>query len=540
MERIFYNARLHALDGVLPQTALAVENGRICALGSDDELLARAGEGVERIDLGGRTVYAGFGDTHMHLLHFGVTLSEAELKDAHSMDEVKRIIREFIDKNRVPSGTVVYAHGWNQDLFPDRHIPTRLDLDEVSDVHPIVASRICGHLVTGNTAALKHFGITSETRVPGGEVLLDENGIPTGVVTENATELFYKSSSDVPVERVMDILRASTAYAASRGITSVHSDDLHGMTGCSPQTVVEAYRRLAEADELSVRVNEQCQLVDDEEFNWFFGAGYGAGQTFGAFKLNSRKIISDGSLGGRTACMRAPYADDPTTCGILCYTSEELDKMVLQAHERNMPVAVHAIGDKAMELALNAIEKAQKARPDLHPRHGIVHCQITDEGLLDRFRELGVQAYVQPVFLEYDAHIAAARVGEDLAATSYNWKSLLERGVNVSGGSDCPVENMDSLPNLYCAMTRMDFDGKPEGGFHPEQNLSAQQALQVFTINAAAASGDEDHRGDLRVGFDADLTILEKDFFDVPAEAVKDVPVFMTVMGGKIRYRADA
>ena len=144
------------------------------------------------------------------------------------------------------------------------------------------------------------------------------------------------------------------------------------------------------------------------------------------------------------------------------------------------------------------------------------------------------------MFLEYDAHIAAARVGEALAATSYNWKSLLERGVNVSGGSDCPVENMDSLPNLYCAMTRMDFDGKPEGGFHPEQNLSAQQALQVFTINAAAASGEEDRRGDLRVGFDADLTILEKDFFDVPAVQVKDIPVYMTVMGGKIRYRADA
>ena len=168
MERIFYNARLHALDGVLPQTALAVENGRISALGSDAELLASADEGAERIDLGGRTVYAGFGDTHMHLLHFGVTLSEAELKDARSMDEVKRIIREFIDKNRVPAGTVVYAHGWNQDLFPDRRIPTRCDLDEVSIKHPLVASRICGHLVTGNTAALAHFGITAQTSVPGG------------------------------------------------------------------------------------------------------------------------------------------------------------------------------------------------------------------------------------------------------------------------------------------------------------------------------------------------------------------------------------
>lgn len=540
MERIFYNARLHARSGVLPQTALAVEKGRICALDSDEALLAHAEKDTECVDLGGRTVYAGFADTHMHLLHFGVTLTEAELKDARSVEEVKHIIREFIDKNHVPAGTAVYAHGWNQDLFDDRHIPTRQDLDEVSMEHPIVASRICGHLATGNTAALAHFDITAQTRVPGGEVLLDENGVLNGVLTENAVNLFYQSGSDVPVERVMDILRTSSAYAASRGITSVHSDDLHAMAGCSAQTVIEAYRRLAEADELSVRVNEQCQLLNDDEFNWFFDAGYGVCKTFGTFRLNSRKIIADGSLGGRTAYLREPYADDPVTCGVLCYTAQELDKMVLQAHERNVPVAVHAIGDRAMELVLDAIEKAQKARPDLHPRHGVVHCQITDEGLLDRFRNLGVQAYVQPVFLEYDAHIATARVGERLAATSYNWKSLLERGVNVSGGSDCPVESMDSLPNLYCAMTRMDFEGKPEGGFHPEQNLTAQQALELFTCNAAAASGDEDHRGDLRVGFDADLTILERDFFDVPARQVKDIPVYMTVMNGKIRYRAGA
>ena len=214
------------------------------------------------------------------------------------------------------------------------------------------------------------------------------------------------------------------------------------------------------------------------------------------------------------------------------------ERMVLMAHRRGMPAVIHCIGDAAMEICLNAIEKAQKACPEQHPRHGIIHCQITDEKLLDRFAELGVQAYVQPVFLEYDAHIVDDRVGRELGRTSYAWRSLLERGVNVSAGSDCPVENMDSLPNIYCAVTRMDFDGKPEGGWNPQEDLSPEQALRIFTRNVAAVTGEEDHRSDLIPGNDADLTILDEDFFEVPAEHIKDIQPYMTIVDGKIRFRA--
>ena len=537
MDRIFYHARLHSLDGVLPQTAVAVRDGKIAALGSDEEMLALDGE---KIDLGGRTLYAGFGDSHMHLLHFGVTLSEVELKDARSLDEVKALCRAFIREHHVPAGEVIYAHGWNQDLFAQPRIPTRQDLDEISLEHPIVASRICGHLATGNTAALKHFGITKDMVVSGGEIYLDAAGEPTGVVSENAVQLFYQSEQQVSVERVMEILRVSGRYAASRGITCVHSEDLHSMTGCDLHTVIEAYRRLAREDQLAVRVYEQCQLLDKAEMDAFFDSGYAPGQRENTFTLQSLKIIADGSLGGRTACLRAPYADASETCGILCFDETQINEMVLSAQQRDMPVAIHAIGDRAMELALNAIERAQMLCPKPQLRHGIIHCQITDQALLERFAALQVQAYVQPVFLEYDAHIVDARVGKELGTSSYNWKTLMDLGVNVSGGSDCPVENMDSLPNFYCAMTRMDFEGNPPGGYHPEQNLTAQETLAVFTRNIAFASGDEGHRGDLRMGFDADFTVLEEDFFDVPVQHVKDIKTYMTVMNGKIRYRADA
>ena len=534
MDMILYNARLHALDGVLPYTALAVKDGKIAALGSDEELLQLDGE---KIDLGGRTLYAGFADSHMHLLHFGITLTEVELKNARSIEEVIALGKKFIEENNVPAGQFISCHGWNQDLFPDKHIPTREDLDRISTEHPIVASRICGHLATANTAALKLFGITKDTRVDGGEIYLDENGEPNGVVSENALMLFDRSAGSVAVEEVMDILRLSARYAASKGITCVHSDDLHSMSGCSGETVIEAFKRLAEEDDLAVRVYQQCQLITDEEFSAFF-AQHKPGQQYGVFNLHSLKILSDGSLGGRTAALKQDYADAPGNTGILCFEPERLEEMVEIAHCNNMPVAVHAIGDRAIDLTLNAIEKAQKAHPGHDLKHGVIHCQITDEAILDRFKTLNAQAYVQPVFLEYDAHIVDDRVGKELGATSYNWKSLLQRGVNVSGGSDCPVENMDSLPNFYCAMTRMDFDGKPAGGYHPEQNLTAQETLRIFTHNTAKLTGDEDHRGDLKLGFDADFTVLDEDYFDVSPDHIKDVSVYMTVMGGKIRYRA--
>ena len=539
MQLILYNARLRGLDGLLPETAMAILDGKIYALGDDEAILMLRGEETECVDLHGATVYPGFGDSRMHLLHFGVTLREVELKDANSIEEVQALCRRFIEQNHIPAGEVVYAHGWNQDRFPDRRMPTRQDLDAVSTEHPIVAPRICGHIAVGNTRALERFGITEATRVPGGEIYLDEAGRLTGIVSENAVSLLYKTEREVSVDEAAEILRRAAEYAASRGITCVHSDDLHAMAGCSPETVIAAYRKLAREDALAVRVLEQCQLLGQEEIERFFAQGHFSGEAEGAFSLYSLKIISDGSLGARTALFaRSPMPTRRRRAACSATRRRRSRRWSAPRTRHNMPVAIHAIGDAAMDVCLTAIEHAQEDDPDHKPRHGIVHCQITDEALLDRFAALGVQAYVQPVFLEYDAHIVEDRVGQARAAHSYSWKGLLRRGVNVSGGSDCPVEGMDSCKNLYCAMTRADFAGEPAGGWRPEEDLTAQEALRVFTRNVAAASGDEKRRGDLVPGFDADLTVLPEDFFEVAPERVKDLSPSLTVMGGRIRFRA--
>ena len=216
MQLILYNARLRGLDGLLPETAMAILDGKIYALGDDEAILMLRGEETECVDLHGATVYPGFGDSHMHLLHFGVTLREVELKDANSIEEVQALCRRFIEQNHIPAGEVVYAHGWNQDRFPDRRMPTRQDLDAVSTEHPIVAPRICGHIAVGNTRALERFGITEATRVPGGEIYLDEAGRPTGIVSENAVSLLYKTEREVSVDEAAEILRRAAEYASSR------------------------------------------------------------------------------------------------------------------------------------------------------------------------------------------------------------------------------------------------------------------------------------------------------------------------------------
>jgi predicted amidohydrolase YtcJ len=458
------------------------------------------------------------------------------LNAARSVDDLLKAVEAFIAAH--PGDGPVRGRGWNQDLWAEKRLPTRQDLDLVQTDRPIVLSRVCGHMAVCNSAALEFFGILGHEGVPGGDILTDENGLPNGLLTETAQSL-AAPSAEVDLQSVKERLRSAMAHAASKGLTAAHSDDFPpSLSGA--ETVMWAYAELESEGAMPLRVFQQAHFRSAEALQAFLAKGYGYDTAKGElYKVKSLKMLADGSLGARTAALRGEYADAPGESGTAIYTQEELDAMVLLAHENGLPVSIHAIGDRAMDMVLGAVERAQKAFPGISPQHGVIHCQITDEALLDRFAALHVQALVQPVFLEYDAHIVDARVGAALASTSYNWDGFLKRGVNVSGGSDCPVEPLDPLLNLYCAIARRDFEQKPENGCYPEHCLSPWDAVALFTVNAARAVGEGGIRGQIRPGMLADLSVFDVDpFGDEPAKLLTG-RALMTLLGGKAVFRAE-
>lgn len=536
MDGILYNAHIATMEKSHPHaTALAMENGRIAAVGGR-ELLALKTADTKMIDARGRFVYPGFGDSHMHLLNYGETLTQADLSNLGSMEEMVQRVRAYINRRRVPAGAMVYASGWNQDLFSEKRLPTRHDLDKISTAHPIVLCRVCGHCTVVNTNALAFFGITADTPQPDGGRFEIEDGQPNGVFHETAQTL-VRHSRAVSVAQAKDMLRAALQKAVAAGLTVIHSDDFASIPGFGAEQVQQAYRELEQEGALPVRIFQQCRFETPQAFEAFAQSGARYGQGSALYRLGPLKIIGDGSLGARTAWLNEPYSDDGSTCGVAAIAPEALEQMIRCAHRRDWPVAVHAIGDRTMDTVFRCLEKAQAEAPKALP-HGIVHCQITSPGQLARFAEEQVAAYIQPIFLEYDLHIARDRVGAR-AQTSYAWNTLVDSGALVTSGSDCPVEPLDVLKNLYCAVARQDLAGDPPGGWHAGERLSMEKALRLCTQNIARLEGQQRVRGTLAPGKLADLVMVDRDLFACPPEELLRAKVCLTIMGGRVTFRAD-
>lgn len=536
MDWIVYNAKIATMDEKQPfAAAMAIENGKIAALGEDEQILAKKTEQTKLTDAKGGFVYPGFGDSHMHVLNYGETLTQADLSALDSIEAMIDRVKTFIREKDIPAGTMIYSSGWNQDLFCEGRMPTRYDLDRISTEHPVVLSRICGHCTVVNSKALEVFGITADTPQPFGGMFEIENGQPNGIFHETAQQLVREQrTTTVPMAKQM--IKAALDKAAAQGLVAIHSDDFASIPGFGAEDVMQAYHELEQEGRLPVRIFQQCRFSTAEEFKAFLAKGYRYQQGSERYHLGPVKIIADGSLGARTAWLNEPYSDENSTCGVSAIEKEEMQKIISLAQENDWPVAVHAIGDRAMDMVFDCLKTAQDAMPKAL-KHGIVHCQITNSSQLSRFAEQGVTAYIQPIFLEYDLHIAADRVGQRVN-TSYAWKTLAESGALVVSGSDCPVEPLDALKNLYCAVARQDFAGVPEGGWRPEEKLTMQQALTLCTENLAVLEDKQQTRGTLSVGKQADFVMVDHDLLSVLPKELLDTNVCMTAVQGEITYRA--
>lgn len=538
MKQLFYNGNFITVDAACPRAeAVLVEDGTIQAVGTLSELEAAAA-GAERVDLDGKTVTPAFCDSHMHVLSLGMFLKDVSLHTADSIEEVVRRGREYIGKNHIQPGTWIRGRGWNHDKFQDEaRFLTRDDLDRISTECPIAFTRTCGHVIAVNTPALKLIGMDTEAhQIEGGQIDVDETGRPLGLFREQARQLVLDAIPEKSTEEIRQLIELAQEEALAHGVTHIQSDDFKDVP-TSFQKVMDVYAAMIAEGALKIRVYEQCNLPKLEMLRDFLSRGYGTGWGDEMFRLGPFKVISDGALGARTAYLRAPYTDVDTTCGIPFFSQEELDALILEAHSHGMQVAIHAIGDAGMQMVLDAVAKAKAKVPRTGERHGVIHCQITSPEQLDQMKAMDMIAYIQPIFLNYDIGIIETRVGARRAATSYNWKEFLDKGIPISGGSDCPVESLDIMDNIYSAVTRKALNGEPAGGWRPEQCLTVEDALYSFTMGGAYAAFAEDRLGSITPGKVADFAVLSEDLFAVVPDDIKDIEVLATYLGGRLMYR---
>lgn len=536
MDTIFYNGNIITMEKGYPRcSAVAVKGGVIMRTGGDEEVLALKTENTKLVDLAGKTMVPGFGDSHMHLLSYGYSLEKVNLYSAKCIDDIVELGRKFLAER--PYLTWLQGRGWNQENWTEGRFPTKYDLDRITTDIPMFYTRACGHIIAVNSKALEVMGVTKDTPQPaGGRFDLDEKGEPIGIFREAARDYVYNALPQLSVEDVKRMIVNGAAELAKQGITSVQTDDFEALPAGQYRKVIDAYKELEAEGRLKVRVFEQCLLYKQELLEQFLSEGHYTTEGSPLFRIGPLKLMADGSLGGRTAYLGRPYADDSSTKGIPVFTQEVLDKLILTAQKGGMSVAVHCIGSGAMDMTMEAIEKAQIACPRTDLRHAIVHCQITDKKLLEQFRSLNVAALVQPAFLDDDIPIVEARVGKDLASTSYNWKTLLDKGVCVAGGSDSPVIDFNVMKGIYCGVTRKRLNGTPEKGWLPEQALSAEDWIYAYTMNSAHTSYSENCLGSIRNGKYADFAVLDTDISKADPEDIKTARVDMTVLGGEIIY----
>ncbi len=532
MRTLYYGAKV--FTGELPlQEAFLVEDAQIVQVGADAELLSQSAD--VRVDLEGRFVCPGFNDSHMHLINYGFAMEQCDLSRATgSLEELCRAMTAFAAEN--PVGWLL-GRGWNQDLFGSKTgIPTRWDLDGISRERPVCIIRCCGHCLAVNSRALELLGIREETPVPeGGGMDKDEHGRLTGVFRETAMALV---TARIPVPGKEDLKRMirRACRALNRvGITSCHSDDLCVFDNVSWQQVLEAFREVKEAGELTVRVNEQSQFPSLAQLRKFLDQGYttGSGDTF--FRIGPLKMVGDGSLGARTAFLSGEYADAPGDRGLAIYSQQEFNEMIALANGRGMDAAIHVIGDGILDRVLDAYDHAFARHPRPDHRSGLVHVQLTRPDQLQRIRKLGLHAYVQTVFLDYDSRIVRQRAGETLASSSYAFRTLRQLGLHVSNGTDCPVEWPDPMRGIQCAVTRQPLDGSLPP-YRPEEALTLEEALQTYTWESAHGSYEEKIKGRIAPGMAADFVILSQNPFETPAADLAGIRVQKTFLAGRCIY----
>ena len=519
--KILHNARIYTLEISQPiASAIAVEHGCVMAVGETDELFSEF-DRAKKQDMGGRIILPGLTDAHLHLQNYALSQKKIDC-ETDTLDECLSRVQERA--HSAQPGEWILGHGWNQNNWGAW--PSTADLDRIAPNNPVYLTAKSLHAGWANSAALKLAGITSDTPDPAnGKLQRDEKRQLTGILLETAMELVNKVIPEPSIESIAEAIDVAQPLLWRMGLTSVHDFDR--------RDCFMALQQLHARCKLKLRVTKSIPL-ENLEHAVELGLRTGFGDDW--LRIGSVKAFMDGALGPRTASMFQPYANEPENRGILNMDAEELFESGRQAVEAGLSLAVHAIGDRANHEVLDAYEQLRRFERDrnLPPlRHRIEHVQILHPDDAKRLGELGIVASMQPVHATSDMLMADQYWGER-AALAYAWQTQLGQGVQLALGSDAPVESPNPFWGLHAAVTRQRSDGSPgTEGWHPEQRLSIQQAIEGYTLGPAYAAGMEDRLGKLSPGFLADLIILEQDPFVIPPAELLQMAPLATMVGGE-------
>lgn len=525
--------RAHAwtVDRQHPQAqALAIVGDHIAAIGSDIEIQSWVGPHTRTIDARGRTVLPGFIDAHVHFSTGGAETSGVQLRDAATPREFARRIGEHTKK--VLKHEWLTGGTWDHELWGGDPLPAREWIDALTPDNPVLVSRYDGHMALANSLALRLAGITRDTPTPpGGTIVKDQAGNPTGLLKDAAMNLVYKVIPSQTEDQLLRSIRVAMLEARRFGVTSIHD--------ISNTADVRAYQRLAAQHELTLRI--YC-ITPIEQWQAPATSGILAGFGNNWLHLGALKGFADGSLGSTTALFYEPYADAPNNSGLLnsmMFPEGHMLQMVSGADKAGLQVSVHAIGDKANRTMLDIYSEVLKQNgPRESRRFRIEHAQHIRPGDFEKFAQLGVIASVQPYHSIDDGRWAEKRIGHERAKSTYAFRTFLDHGVRLAFGSDWTVAPLNPLLGLFAAVTRATLDGKNPGGWFPEQKLKLEEAIEAYTMGSAYAEFRENEKGSLTAGKLADVIVLDSDLFAVAPEKIKDAKVLVTIIGGKVVHEA--
>jgi predicted amidohydrolase YtcJ len=475
--------------------------------------------GAEVYDITGKTIMPGLIDSHCHFQSMGeAMLTKVPLNDTKSIDEALKRVKKRVAE--VKPGEWILGKGWDEAKWPENRYLTKDDLDPIAPNNPVMLTRICGHLVSINTKAMEIAGITRETQdTEGGHVDKDDEGENTGVLRD-CRYLVEDAIPQTSVETMVEGLRMASDHALSLGCTGVHDAGLYNRD-------IDAYQQAEKDGKLKVRSYIMLK-GDAQDAAIKLGVQTGLGDDM--VQLGPVKLMMDGSLGARTAALFAPYEDEPSTSGLLLEKPEVLTEKVIRAHNANLQTATHAIGDLAIEMALDSIQEALRRNPRKDHRHRIEHCEITSAQQIERIRQLGVIPDMQPNFIgEWSGpgSMYNQRLGDRRERLSNQYRAMLDEGIKVAFGSDGMPFN--PIYGIWSAVN------------HPikQHRITLEEAIMCYTLHSAYAGFHEEKIGSLEVGKLGDIAVFDGDLTEVPIEEIRDAKCYMTLVNGKILYHAD-